>query len=122
MLALIDRKLFCNAVSVLRIIVLQASLEFFQSNGVRPVSIDLVGGHVDERGLGAGAPCSLEQMQGAERIYLKVQKRNGGRTIVRRLGRGVDNQVRAQFVDESQQLIPLTDVESRVPIAGDLTA
>ncbi len=48
-LALIDGEILGNAVRVSRVGVIPAGFQFLQRNGIGPVAVDLVGGHVDER-------------------------------------------------------------------------
>ncbi len=113
MRALIDGEIFGNAVLESRIVVLKTRGQLPQRDPVRPVAVNFVGGHVDERRLGAGSVGSFQKMQGSQRIHFEIQKRNGGRAIVRGLRRGVNDQVRAHFVEQRQHALAVPDVERR---------
>jgi hypothetical protein len=58
-------------------------------------------------------------MQRSQCIHLEVEEWNGSCAVVRRLRRGVDDQIGTQLVDKRQQLIALADVQGSMLIAGD---
>src|SRR5579862_7149655 len=59
-------------------------------------------------------------MQRAQRIGFKIQKRNRRGSIMGRLSRGVNDQIRFYFSDERQQDITVSYVDCAVLIAGNL--
>ena len=59
-------------------------------------------------------------MQRSERIDLEIQKRDGGGAIVRRLRSGVDDQIGAQLIDESEQLVSLANVDGVMTLVRNL--
>jgi hypothetical protein len=61
-------------------------------------------------------------MQRSQRIHFEIEKRNGGRAIVRRLRGGVDDQVRPHFVEQRQHALAVPNIERRMPVTGDLLA
>ncbi len=104
------------------IVVLKARGKFAQRDAVGPVPVDFVGRHVDERRLGTGSPGGFEKMQRSKRIHFEIEKGNGGGAVMRRLRGGVDDQVRAHFIEQRQHALAVPNVERGVPIAGDLPA
>ncbi len=120
MLGLINRKILRNTVCVGRIGVVPAGFEFVQGQRIGPVAIDLVGRHVDERRFRAGAPSGFQQVQRPHRVGVKIVERNCGRTIMRRLGGGVNDAVRLQPGDQVKDGLAVTDVELVVNKAGKL--
>ena len=79
-----------------RVGVVPARVQLDQRDPVRPVAVDLVRAHVDERALGTAAPRGLEQVQRADGVGVEVVEGNGRRTIVGGLRGGVDDHGRAQ--------------------------
>ena len=119
MLALIDREDLGNAVCEGWIGIVQTRGELFKRNPIGPVSVNFVGRHVDERRFGTGSPCRFQQMQRPERIHLKIEKRNGGCTVMRRLCGGMDNQIRAYFIEQGQYALTIANVQRGMPVIGD---
>ena len=118
MLGLVDRKALGNAVRELRVGVVPAPLQLLEGDGVGPVAIDLVGGHVNERRLGAVAARRLQQVQRAHGVHVKVIEGNAGRQIVRGLGRGVDDDGRLERLDQLQDGGAVADIQLVVGEAG----
>src|ERR1019366_7198831 len=75
-LGLIYGKALWNAVRKLRVGVIPAPIQFLEGNSIRPIPINLVGGHVDEGRLRAIAAGGLEQVQRAYSVYIKVVEGN----------------------------------------------
>ena len=73
-----------------------------------------------ERRFGAETPGGLQQVQSAQCIDLEVEERNGGGAIVRRLGGGVNDQVRPKFLDQGQHRVPVADIERGMAVVGHL--
>src|SRR5579864_8409737 len=119
MLALIDRKAFRYSIRKGRIVVLKAGFQLFQGDLVRPVPVDFIGGHVNERGFRTRSPGRFQHMQGSQSVYLEVEERNGSCAVVGWLSCGMDDQIRPQFVDEGEQLIPFPDVQRKMLVARD---
>ena len=93
MLGLVDGEVFGDAIGVGGIGVVPAGFEFGEGDGVGPVAIDLVGGHVDEGRLRAGLAGGFEQVEGADGVGVEVVEGDGGGAVVGGLGGGVDDGV-----------------------------
>src|SRR5579864_1629418 len=61
-------------------------------------------------------------MQRPQRIHLEVEKRDGGRAVVRGLRRGMHDQVGTDLADQLQNAVAVANVERGMPIPGDLLA
>ena len=120
MLGLVDGKILRYSVLVGRVGILPARFHLLHRDGVGPVAVYLISRHVNERRFGAGTPGGLQQVQSPQRIDLEVEERNGGGAIVRRLGGGVNNEVRPKFLDQGQHPVPVADIERGMAVAGHL--
>ena len=58
----------------------------------------------------------------AQSVHLEIEERDGCRLVVRRLRRGVDNQIGAQFFEEGEDTVTVADIESLMAITGNLAA
>lgn len=110
-LGLINGEVLGDAIRVDGIGVVPAGFQFGQCDGVGPVAVDLVGGHVDERRLRAGLAGGFEQVEGADRVGVEVVERDGGSTVVRRLGGGVDDGVGPDLAQQREDTLAVADVE-----------
>lgn len=110
-LALIDRELLSDAVYVSVVIVIPARGEFLEPDGIGPVAVNLIGAHVDEHGFRRMLPGSFQHVQGADRIRVEVIEGTGSGEIVTGLGRGMDNHVRLQGFEASENRFAVSDVE-----------
>src|ERR1700735_944161 len=61
MLALIDGEIFWNPVRKSRIVILKTRVELAQRDPIGPISINLVGRHMNERRFGTRSPGRFEQ-------------------------------------------------------------
>ena len=52
-----------------------------QRKPVRAVTVHLVGGHVDERGVGTVPPAGLKEVQGAAGVRIEILEGNGGGAV-----------------------------------------
>src|ERR1039458_8782424 len=111
MLGLVNGKSLGDAVRELRVGVVPTPVQFLEGNGIGPIPIDLVGGHVNERRLRAMATGGFQQVQRASRISVKVVKRNGCSAIVAWLGSGVDNGMGTQLFHQGEHSLPVPNVE-----------
>jgi hypothetical protein len=118
-LALVNREVLRDAVGECGVIVVPAGIEFLESDGVRTVTVNFVGGHVDKRGLGAGPAHGLEQVQGGNGVRVEVVERDGRRTVVARLGGRVDDRIWLDLGDEIENTLSVPDINFVVRIAGD---
>jgi hypothetical protein len=59
-------------------------------------------------------------VQCAQRIHFEIEQWDGRGAVVRRLGCGVHDQVRPQFVHEGKQGVAIANIERVVVIPGDL--
>lgn len=116
---LVDREGFSNAVLVGGIVVIPTRVEFAQSDGIWPVAVNFVGGHVDERRLGTGLPGGFKEVQRADGVGVEIIKRNCGRAVVRGLRGGVDDDVGLNFCNEVENALPVANIEFVVGEAGD---
>ena len=118
MLGLVNGKGLGNALRELRVGVVPTAVQFLEGDGVGPVTIDLVGGHVNEGRLRAMAAGGFEQVQRAHGIHVKVVEGNAGGQVVRGLRGGVDDDGRLEGLDELQDGGPVTNIEFMMGEAG----
>ena len=110
--AAIDRHGLVNAVSGVSVVV--ALFLFHQGQPVRPVSVDLVCAGETERGFGAVVSRRDQQIQGADRIHIKIVIGNRGRLVVGRLRRGVNDEVRALALEKIADRLAVADIQVQV--------
>lgn len=108
--ALIDRKIFTNAVRKCRIIIIPPSAKLAELDGVGAITIDLIGAHVHEDGVGRVASDGFEQIESSTSIDVKVIERARGSQVVARLGCAVDQHRGTQLTHEIENLLAITDV------------
>src|SRR5689334_13524326 len=70
-----------------------------QRQPVRTITVHLVGGHVNERGLGTMLAASFEEVEGAPCVNIEIIKRNRRGQVVRRLRSGVNYEFRFNDFD-----------------------
>lgn len=116
---LVDREGFGDAVLVGGIVVIPARVEFAERDGIGPITVNFVRGHVDEWRLGAGLPCGFEEVQRADGVGVEIIKRNRSRAVVRGLGGSVDDNVGFDFGNEVENALPVANIEFVVGEAGD---
>lgn len=121
-LGLIDRESFRDAVFESGIVVIPAGAEFLELDGVRTVAIDLVGGHMDEGGFGAGAAGGFEKVQRTDRVGIEIGEWDGCCAVVGRLGGSVDDDGGFDFRDEVEDAFAVADVKGDVLVGGDFLA
>ena len=116
---LVDREGFGDAVFVRLSLLNPARVEFAERDGIWPIAVNFVRGHVDERRLGAGLPGGFEEVQCADGVGIEVVEGNRSRAVVRGLCGGVDDDVGFDFGNEIQNALPVTDVDFVVGEARD---
>ena len=79
---LVDREGLGDAVLVGGIVVIPTRVEFAERDGIWPIAVNFVRGHVDERRLGAGLPGGFEKVQRADGVGVEVIKRNRSGAVV----------------------------------------
>ncbi len=79
---LVDRERLRDAVFVGGIVVLPARVEFAEGDGIWPIAVNLVRGHVDEGRLGTCLPRGFEEVQRADGVGVEVVKRNRSGAVV----------------------------------------
>ena len=100
MLRAVDAEVLADAREILRPGVFPAGFQFVEFQLVGGVAVDLVGRHVDERRFRHVAPHAFQQVERAHGVHVEIVERPRGRQVVARLGRGVDDRIRPQFVDQ----------------------
>ena len=75
-------------------------LELNQRQVGRAVSIHLVCARKTERGIAAEIAHCYQQVQRSDGVYVEIFIRNGRGLVMRRLGRGVDDEIGALGLDE----------------------
>ena len=110
-LALVDREILGNAMGVGWICVVPAGLNLLKGDAVGAVAVDLVRGHVDEGGLRASLAGSLEHVEGADGVRIKVVEGDCGRAVVARLGGGVDDGVWLDLGNQVDDSLTVSDVQ-----------
>ena len=118
-LRLVDREGFGDAVFVGGIVVIPARVEFAERDGIWPIAVNFVRGHVDERRLWAGLAGGFEEVQRADGVGVEVIKGNRRRAVVRGLRGGVDDDVGFYLCNEVENTLPVANVEFVVGEAGD---
>lgn len=108
---LVDGEVLGDAVGVGGVVVVPAGFKFLESDGVGSVTIDLVGGHVDEGRFRAGLAGGFEQVQGADGVGVEIIERDGGGAVVGRLGGGVDDGIGFQVAQEIEHSLAVADIE-----------
>ena len=110
-LGLIDGEILGDAVLVGGIVVVPAGFKLFESDGVGPVAVNLVGRQVDKGRLGTGLPGRFEEVEGADGVGVEVVEGNRGGAVVGRLGGGVDSGVGPQVGEERDDSGAVASVE-----------
>lgn len=113
-LGLVDGELFGDAVRIGGVGIIPAGFQLGQSDGVGPVAIDLIGGHVDEGRLRAGLAGGFQQVEGADGVGVKVVERDGCGAVVGRLRGGVDDGIGLDLLQQVEDSLAIPDVEFMV--------
>ena len=111
MLALIDRKVFRDAVGKGGVSVIPAGGEFFESDAIWAISINLVGAHVDEHGLWSMATGGFEEIEGADGVGVEIIKGTRGSEVVARLGGSVDDMGGLERSEAVEHTLSVSDIE-----------
>jgi hypothetical protein len=115
MQALIDRRVFINALSSIRVIV--AFLPLYKRQMVWTVAIHLVGARETEWRFRAKMAGSHEHVHGADGVYVKVQIWNRGRLVMRRLRGSMNNEAGTLLLDQVPDVLTIADVNRVMPEA-----
>lgn len=110
-LGLIYRKVFCDAVFVRGIVIVPACFEFFQFNGVGPVTIDFVGRHVNEWRFRAGLTSGFEQVESANGVGVEVIEWYRSGAVVARLSCRVDDRIGLDLLNDCQDPVSVANVD-----------
>ena len=97
---MVDPHLFRDTIVVLGMSVLPALFQFLERKFVGGVSIDFVGGHKHENGVGAMLSRNPQQIHSAGRVDIKVVERTTRGQIVARLSGTVNDQIEWAFGPE----------------------
>jgi hypothetical protein len=116
---LVDGKGLGDALAIFRIGIIPTRLELNKGESVRAVTIDLVGGHVNEGRLRTGAASGFKEIQGTDGVGIKIVEGDLCSTIVRGLGSGVYNDRGLYFLDEGEHALPVANVDFAMLIARD---
>jgi len=111
MLAPIDAEILPDTVVVLLPGVFPAGFQLLQRQLVGRVPIDLVRGHVDKGGIGRRTPGGLQEIERPDGIDVEIIKGATGCEIVTGLSRRMNNDIRPQFLEQTQHLGPVPDIE-----------
>lgn len=120
-LALINGEVFGDAVGVGLIGVIPSGLKLGEFDAVGSVAVDLVRGHVNEGGLGAGLTCCFEYVECADGIRVEVVKGDGGCTVMTRLGGGMHDCIGSDLRDELENSLAVADIQLVVDEALQLS-
>ena len=110
-LGLVDGKILGDAIGVGRIGIVPSGFQFSQGDGIGPVAIDFIGGHVDKGSFRTGLAGRFEKIQGPDGVGIKIVEGDGRGAVVGRLGGGVDDGVRFERLEELKDAGPVPDVE-----------
>src|SRR5690349_9898089 len=61
-------------------------------------------------------------MESAERVHFEIEERNRSGAVVRRLGGGVDDDVRPQLLHKFENAFAISNVQRVVPVVRNLIA
>jgi hypothetical protein len=64
----------------------------------------------------------FQHVERAEGIDLEIEERNSRGTVVRRLGSGVDDQIRTFFFHDTKHRFAIADVNSFMLVAGNFAS
>jgi hypothetical protein len=87
---------------------------------VRPVPIDLVGAREAERRFRAKIASRDQDIQGSHRVDVEIIIGNFGRQVVGRLGRRMNDEIRAMLADDVSDQLPITDVGMKMMVVAKL--
>ena len=103
-----------------RIGVVPTGRQLRESDGVRSITIDLVGAHVDEGALRTALAGRLQQVQGPDRVRVEVVERDCRRPVMGRLRSGVHDDRGLQLLHERQDAGAVSHVQFVVNEASNL--
>lgn len=110
-LGLVDGEGFRNPLLVSGIIVVPPGGKFLQSDVIGAVTIDFVGGHVDERRLGADLPGCFEKVKGPDGVGVEIVKRDGGGPVVTRLCGSMNDCIGAYRTEQLSDTTAIPDIQ-----------
>jgi hypothetical protein len=111
---LIDGESLRDAVLVRRVRVVPTRLEFLESDPIRCIAVYFIRAHVDERRFRRRLPRRFEQIERTDRVRVEIVERNGSSAIVRRLRGGVDDDIRADGLQQGEDARAIADIEFMV--------
>lgn len=112
--ALVNGKIFGNAVGIGRVGIVPSGIGFAEGNMVGPVAVHLVGAHKHKGGFRGVFPCGLQQVEGAGGVGIKIVEGNSGSAVVAWLCCGVYNGCGPQFAHELQHTRAVADIKGIV--------
>ena len=104
-------KILSNAVFKARIGEVPTGFLLCESEGIWSVAIDFVGGHVDERSLGAGSSGCFQEIKRPNGICIEIIKWNSSRPVVAGLGRSMNDSIGLKLFNEIEHALPISDIE-----------
>jgi hypothetical protein len=99
--ALIDRKTLFDSSGEFRVGVIPTGLFFDQVQTIRSIAVNLVGRHMDKRGLRAPLVRCLEQIEGAARVHIEIIKGPRSRQIMTGLSGCMNDRVRPDLLNQT---------------------
>src|SRR5258707_11653350 len=97
--ALIDGKTLFDSCGEFRVGVIPAGFFFHQVQTIRSIPINLVGRHMDERGLRTPLARRLEQVEGAASVHIEIIKGPRSRQIMTGLSGRMNDRVRSDLLN-----------------------
>jgi hypothetical protein len=95
-----------------------AFLQFYEREGVRAIAVDFIRTGETEGRLPAEISGGHEQIHGANGIDIKVVIGDRGGFVVRRLGGGVDDEIRSLVSEQIAYAWSVTNVQGVMTITG----
>ena len=89
-----------------------------QRHPIGTITVNLVGGHVNERRLRCMGAAGFQEVESANRVGVEIIKRNGCGPIVRRLRRRVHDKARPQFLHQLAEAGAVADIQFVVVKVG----
>src|SRR2546425_37386 len=90
--------------------VIPALLVLCKWDSVRPISIYFVSGHMNEWGADTVSSASFKHVQCPHGVSIKIIEGDSRRTVVRGLCSCMDDEIRANFADQSLNTRAIADV------------
>src|SRR5882724_11238930 len=114
---LVDGHRFADTLQTIGVIV--PFVQLHQGKRVRTITVDLIGAGETAWGIPAEVARGHQYIQGPNRIHVKVVIRDGGGLVMRRLGRGMDDEIWPLVPEEIAHTLPVTNIQGVVPIVGE---